>query len=250
MTKSAKYKNDSLGTRMKKYEEVSMGRLSPRTPLIIRLDGKAFHSWTRGLRKPFDATMQALMGHCALELVKQIQGAELAYTFSDEISVLVHYYKQFNSEPWFNNELQKIVSVSASIVTAKFNHEAFAFPETSNKGLAHFDSRVFTIPEDEVCNYFIWRMEDCVRNSIQSLARSLYSHKECNNKNQSDLQEMCFQKGHNWNDLETKNKRGFCVKRSIPEASMDERTIYMDYEIPTFTQNRQYIERHLYRDIG
>jgi len=116
--------------------------------------------------------------------------------------------------------------------------------------LAYFDSRVFAIPEDEVCNYFIWRQQDCVRNSIQSLARSLYGHKECNNKNQSQLQEICFQKGHNWNDLETKNKRGFCVKRSIPkeEDSIDGRTISMDFEIPTFTQKRQYIEEHLYRE--
>lgn len=225
-------------TRMKhKYESRSKYKLTCGIPVIIRLDGKAFHTYTRGLNKPFDEGLIQDMRNTAIELCKQIQGAKCAYTQSDEISILVTDYDTIDTMPWFDYDLCKIVSVSASIATAKFNQlrsvrhfESFVGDEDEDGGieldiddliaqsdisylypnlkLAEFDSRAFNIPTLDVANYFLARQRDAVKNSIQMLSQSLYSHKELDGKNVSDLQEMCFQKGHNWNDLNCYKKRG------------------------------------------
>jgi tRNA(His) guanylyltransferase len=226
---------DLLGDRMKGYENSYRTYLPKRLPLIIRIDGKAFHTYTRGMQKPWDSDLEICMSVTAKELCDSIQGAQLAYVQSDEISILVHNYKRLNSEAWFDNNLQKITSVSASIATAIFNLSATTLELSSN--LALFDSRAWILPEAEVCNYFIWRQQDATRNSVSMLAQSLYSHNELQNKNSSQLQEMCFQKGTNWDSIATKNKRGFCVVRKNGWQA--------DYEIPIFTQDRQYIEKHL-----
>ncbi len=222
---------DSLGDRMKRYERAHNVTLPPRMPLIVRVDGRAFHTWTRGCEKPFDVVLMSLMDRVAMDLCKGIDGAQFAYVQSDEISVLVHNYKRFASQPWLDNRLQKVCSLSAAIASASL---------TINAGkVAHFDARAFVLPECEVANYFLWRQQDATRNSIQMLARSLYSHRECDRKNQTDLQEMCFQKGQNWNDLSAAKKRGRCVYRE------DERWV-CDQDIPVFkAEERQFIERWL-----
>ena len=227
---------DNLGDRMKDYERASRVSLPRRLPVIVRVDGKAFHTLTRDCEKPFDRSLMYRMNLTAGALCEEIQGAQLAYVQSDEISVLVHNYKRLNTEAWFDNQIQKMVSVAASVATAEFN-EGGGFRH------GHFDARVFVLPEAEVCNYFVWRQQDATRNSIQMLARSLYSHRECENKNTSVLQEMCFQKGHNWNDLPVDQKRGRCVVRV---AHGDDRPSWeCDKEPPIFTQDREYIDRHL-----
>lgn len=232
---------DTLGDRMKAYEKVQSHVLSPRTPIIIRVDGKAFHTFTRGL-EAFDPSLMAMMDKAATEICKQVSGAQIAYVQSDEISILLHYYKRFNSQPYFNNELQKICSVTASIAAATATMEsASVFGKVKP---AVFDSRVFTLPEDEVCNYFLWRQQDWTRNSVQMLARSMFSHKECNNKNNSELQEMCFVKGKNWNDLPTSHKRGRCVVHTEGMGW------HLDQEIPVFSQDRDYINKLLVREEG
>lgn len=232
----------SLGDRMKKYEDTFRHYLPPRMPIIIRLDGKAFHGVTSKCEKPFDEKFIGIMNNTAMYLMENIQGAELAYIQSDEISILVHYYKKFNSASWFDNNIQKIVSVSAGMASAKFTHawcNAYLFDSKfkgSRDSIECFDSRCFILPENEVVNYFIWRQKDWERNSIQMLARSLYSHKELQNKKTEELQDMCFHKDKNWNDLPTHLKRGRCIEKDVYAIDMD---------IPIFSENRNYIERHL-----
>jgi tRNA(His) 5'-end guanylyltransferase len=260
--------NMSLGDRMKEYyENCYKIKLPRRMPLIIRLDGKAFHTLTRNCEKPFDKTIIKLMDETAKYLCENIQGAQLAYVQSDEISILVHNYKRLTSSAWFDNDLEKIVSVSSGIASSYFsllyNESILAYRNHKDtlKSVV-FDSRAFVLPENEVCNYFIWRQKDWERNSIQMLAQSLYSHKELQNKNCADLNEVCFQKGKNWNDLSTDLKRGRCViKKEVQDCltqkdlreRFGEKTkksdiIYewaIDNNIPIFSENRHYIEEVL-----
>lgn len=238
-----------LGDRMKRYEDVNRHFLTRRVPVIIRLDGKAFHSFTKGLERPFDELLHHVMVNTAAELVSQIQGAVLAYTQSDEISILIRDWDTLNTDAWFDYNIQKTVSVSASIATAEFNVE---WNKRTNK-TALFDSRVFNIPKEDVCNYFIWRQQDASRNSVNTLAQSLFSHKELHGKNISQVQDMLMlQKGINWNDCKTWQKRGTCVYRTKDNTvylgvtdPVSKSHIMKDFEIPIFTQDRQYIERHL-----
>lgn len=244
----------SLGDRMKRYEHVFRGVLPPRMPIIMRVDGKAFHTYTRDCRKPFDERLMALMDTTAQRLCAEIQGAQIAFVQSDEISIFIHGYKRFASQSWFSGEIQKMVSCSAAVAAATFtassweiwvpspgepNYDAVMYRDRAHFiKPAFFDSRVFAVPESDVCNYFIWRQQDIERNSIQMLARSLYSHRECNNKDTTALQEMCKQKGHDWNDLPTRQKRGRCVYREGKDWAIDN-------EIPRFVQEREYIEKYL-----
>lgn len=237
-----------LGDRMKAYEKAHRYVLSPRTPIIVRVDGKAFHTYTRGASKPFDDGLMYAMDACALALCQEIDGAQIAYVQSDEISVLIHYYKRFNSQPWFGNVLQKIASVSAGIasgVMTEYSHGVFGSTRR-----ACFDARVFTLPESEVANYFVWRQRDWKRNSVQMLAQSLFSAKECHKKNNSQLQEMCFERGFNWNNLETRKKRGRCIVREEEDVLTEDGIVTVKdwavhFEIPDFAKDRAYIERHL-----
>ncbi len=260
---------DSLGDRMKVYENAFRHSLPLRMPLIIRVDGKAFHSYTKGCEKPFDNKLLSAMNEVAIYLCSSIQGAQMAYVQSDEISILVHNYKKLTSSSWFDNNIQKIVSVSAGMASGVMTNISSTIFGTSK--LATFDSRAFVLPEREVCNYFIWRQQDATRNSIQMVARSLYSHKACNNMNCDNLQEMIFQKGINWNDLPTQQKRGRCIVKKISKVACrcldlgygagfdaagrcpgcwDSKELgysmrskwATDNEIPIFNQDRSYIE--------
>lgn len=245
----------SLGDRMKGYESVTESRLTPRTPLVLRLDGKAFHQYTKGLKRPWDETLHDVMDMVATELCHVVQGAQVAYVQSDEISILVHTYKTFEAQPYFDGRVQKIVSVTASMAAAHFTAESWRLFDdpvnpVANKAskirLAFFDCRAFVMPESDVCNYFLWRQQDATRNSVQMLARSLYSHKECNNKNGSQLQDMCMEKGQNWNDVATRYKRGRCIVKKAREVDGTQRTYWeTDNEIPIFSQDRDYINKFL-----
>lgn len=184
------------------YESRSKTFLTRRTPAIIRVDGKAFHTYTKGLNKPFDNDLIEDMNYTAINLCNNIQGAKLAYVQSDEISILLTDYDTLQTDAWFNYNVQKICSVSASMATAYFNSK-----RASDK-LAFFDARIFNIPREEVSNYFLARQKDCIKNSIGSVAQSLYSSKELNCKNQNEQQEMIFSQGVNWNDFSSDLKRG------------------------------------------
>lgn len=263
-------KKDNLGDRMKGYETVSTMKLIKRMPVIIRLDGKAFHTWTRqlknidaGLEKdPFSIRMNQSMSDTAWRLVKGIQNAVFAYTQSDEISILLNDWKTLTTDQWYGNGLQKMASVSASMATAYFNEQFY----DDNIASALFDARVFNLPKEEVVNYFVWRQQDATRNSINMLGQFYFSHKELQGKNVSEVQDMLMMsEGYvdgrplnvNWNDLDTWKKRGTCITRGadIRMAGSNGMTVIqpnetykIDKEIPIFTQDRDYIERLLNAD--
>lgn len=206
---------DALGDRIKsQYEDRTRFYLPRRTYTIIRVDGRAFHTLTRKAKfeKPFSRSFMDVMDRTALALVKEIQGARFAYVQSDEISILATDFSSTKSGAWFDGNVQKIVSIAASVATAEFNVQMATrgrFP------VGHFDARVFTIPDPiEVNNYFIWRQQDAERNSVQMLARSLYSHKELLGKNNSQLKELCHLKDKRWEDLTDGEKRGRVVVKS------------------------------------
>jgi tRNA(His) 5'-end guanylyltransferase len=220
--------NDQLGQRMKSQYEVRTKYFLPRrTYTIIRLDGKAFHTYLRGFKKPYDENLMSCMDITTKNLCKQIQGAKFAYVQSDEISILLTDFEKETTDAWFDGNIQKIVSVSASMATGFFNNII------KTDKIAFFDSRTFIIPDHtEVENYFIWRQKDAIRNSIQMTAQSLYSHKELNNKSQSDLQEMIFKKGQNWNDMIEGFKRGRTIIKREDNWIL---------ECPDFIKDRQFL---------
>lgn len=227
---------EAIGIRMKdQYESRYKISMTRRCPTIIRLDGKAFHTYTKGLNKPFDETFIMDMQQTAIKLCEEVQGCKMAYLQSDEISLLLTDYEKETTQAWFDYEVQKIASVSASIATAHFNN-------IRNHKLAYFDSRVFQIADhEEVVNYFIWRQQDAIRNSISMLVQSLYSQKQLHGKNTSKMQEMCFQKGQNWNDLSVYKKRGTVIIKREFEKDGIMRSAWMLYPPPEFSKGRDYI---------
>jgi tRNA(His) 5'-end guanylyltransferase len=230
-------KKDSLGDRMKEfYENRTRNFLPRRTYTIIRVDGKAFHSYTRGLARPFDEKLVNDMDETACYMCKNIQGAKFAFVQSDEISILLTDFEGLTTDAWFDGNIQKMASISASLATAKFN-------ELRPNKIALFDSRVFIIPSDiEVENYFIWRQQDTTRNSISSVAQSMFSHRELENKNTDQMQEMCFQKGVNWNDFSAKLKRGRLIVKQDYEKEGATRSNWVSVEPPIFTQERELLK--------
>lgn len=248
-----------LGDRMKEfYENRSKTFLMRRTPVVIRIDGRAFHTLTRGLDKPFDEMLMRVMAKTTMSLCREIQGAKLGYTQSDEISILLTDYSKFSTEAWFGYSVQKMCSISASIATLAFNRfwmeevakfESTIADEETAKRLeiikskifkAVFDSRVFSLPKEEVCNYFLWRMQDATKNSISMVAQAYFSHKELHGKSGDVKQDMLFKEhGVNWNGIPTTQKRGTAVVRGDSGWVIDE-------EMPILSgEGRDYVERLL-----
>jgi tRNA(His) guanylyltransferase len=264
---------DEIGDRMKKnYEDRARIFLPRRTYTIIRIDGKAFHTYTRGLKQPFDEGFIEDMDLTACYLCKNIQGAKFAFVQSDEISILLTDFDKIDTDAWFDGNIQKMASVAASMATSKFNQlrlmrkflnhdedlDNLAVASfISEFKLAEFDARVFTIPCDyEVENYIIWRQKDATKNSISSVALSLYSHRELEGKNGDQKQEMIFQKGINWNDYTPKLKRGRFIMKQV--VTLDgplvdkngvhltyKRTVWTSIECPIFTQDREFLLRYI-----
>lgn len=268
-----KNKKDSLGDRMKgNYENRSKTFLTRRMPCIIRLDGKAFHSFCRNLKKPYDQVFHKAMNATLAYLCANIQGCKFGYTQSDEISLLLTDYDTLTTDAWFDYSVQKMCSISASMATWAFNKyfELYATEAADailtmqdadieskylgalNKCMLNggiFDARCFNIPAYEVTNCFIWRQEDATRNAIQMLAQAHFSHSELHKKNTSQLQEMLWQKGINFNDMPIEFKRGVCCFKRVVERNGATRSEwYIDKQCPIFTQDREYIERVLPED--
>lgn len=259
---------DSLGDRMKLLETVPRSRLVPKTPVIIRLDGKAFHTFTRQMTRPYDRAFHECMWETAKYLGENVIGCKLAYVQSDEISLLLVDFGSKNMQPWFDDEVQKMVSISAAMATAAFIRAyAKRFPERwatsleSGKGLPAFDSRCWNVPMDEVTNVFIWRQQDASRNSVSMLAQAHFSHKRLHGVSMSGMQDLLMlEKGINWNDCPVPQKRGVCLVREVYEAPVPEErrkpgqpiTVtrsrwVVDENIPIFTSpdGREYVERFL-----
>lgn len=247
--------NDNLGDRMKSYEDCYRTSLPIRMPIILRIDGKAFHTYTRGCKRPVDENLIFCMDETAKYLCRNIQGAQVAYVQSDEISILLNNYQTLDTQAWFDNNLQKMVSVSAGMASAVFTSQSWRIFNGTSK-LAFFDSRTFVMPQDDVVNYFVWRQQDATRNSAQMLARTLYSHKELTGKVNHELQELCFQKGTNWNNCPTSQKRGRCIVKSKllkmgknpktgEEFETNRSEWIVDNEIPVFSTDRNYIRQYV-----
>lgn len=272
--------HDDLGTRMKTfYEEIPKSKLMRRTPVAIRVDGRSFHTFTRGFNVPFDDVLIKTMQETMKYLCENIQGCVLGYTQSDEITLILVDYKKLTSAAFFDYEVQKICSIAASMATMVFNEsfskiysklyrdkiehgenvdelvKTYAF----KAGKAMFDCRCFNIPKEEVTNLVYWRQLDATRNSIQMVGQANFSHNELMNKSCNDIQNMLLtQKNINWNDLPTYQKRGSCcVKKEIENKStgyngevraIEYRTEWViDTEIPIFKgEGREYIDKLIY----
>lgn len=288
--------HDDLGVRMKTfYEQIPKTKLMRRCPVAIRIDGKAFHTFTRGFQKPFDEVLIKSMQETMRYLCENIQGCVLGYTQSDEITLILIDYKKLTSSAWFDYEVQKICSIAASMATMAFNKffekyvDEYRFSKWDgaskyedgtwgyiqtllnavDKG-AMFDARCFNIPKEEVTNLVYWRQLDASRNSIQMVGQANFSHKKLQNKSCNDIQDMLMtQKGINWNDLPTYQKRGSCcVKENhfienekgtqicFPEGCSDpfedeealtgvyRSSWIIDTDIPIFKgEDRKYIDR-------
>lgn len=254
----------TLGDRMKQYEATTQAHLLRRTPVLIRVDGRAFHTFTKCLPKfdeglkndPFSALMHKTMSRTAVALLNGIQNAVFVYTQSDEISILLRDWDKHETQQWFGGNIQKIVSLSASIATMSFNYDfrkEVGVSDIDWDYQATFDSRAYNVPKEEVVNYFIWRQQDASRNSVQMLGRHYYSHKEMHGKTNNEVQDMLMlQKGVNWNDLDVWKKRGTAVYKKKGMSFMGVRNlegIITDLNIPIFTQNRLFIEQHLHAPI-
>lgn len=244
--------HDDLGTRMKEYyENIPKTKLMRRTPVIIRIDGKAFHTFTRSFVKPFDKILMESMQETMKYLCENIQGCVLGYTQSDEITLVLVDYKELNSSAWFDYEVQKLCSISASMATMAFNRifaqkvdefgrnncpgydeggydpnsitdeekNAILLVQTYCRAIdkgAMFDARCFNIPKEEVTNLIYWRQLDATRNSIQMVGQANFSHNELQNKNCNMIQDMLHEnKGINWNDFPTDCKRGSCCIKEL-----------------------------------
>ena len=242
--------HDDLGTRMKTfYEQIPKTKLMRRTPVIIRIDGKAFHTFTRGFNRPFDEVLIKTMQETTKYLCENIQGCVLGYTQSDEITLVLVDYQRFETSAWFDYEVMKMCSIAASMATMAFNkifldnidlaynnefHQLglgrmnnledaqeydrlYSYLEQKydvyykKTNSAMFDARVFNIPKEEVTNNFYWRQLDATRNSIQMVGQANFSHNELEHKTCNMIQDMLMtQKGINWNDFPTYLKRGSC----------------------------------------
>jgi tRNA(His) guanylyltransferase len=272
-----------LANRMKDYEKRNRYYLQKRLPVIIRLDSRAGHTFTKGFKRPFDEIFMKSMQETAKYLCENIQGCQCAYIQSDEITLLLVDYEKLNTESWFDYRIDKIISISAAMATLAFNkyftsnaemyiddfYEAWNHSDVEEKyvkvlkkaikmGLV-FDSRVFNLPKEEVTNNFYWRQLDASRNSIQMVGQANFSHKELQHKSCNDIQDMLMtQKGINWNDLPTYQKRGSCVVRNkvvlecdevtekcmLRDQKQGENNWIIDKDIPIFKgDGREYIER-------
>ena len=273
--------HDDLGTRMKEfYEQIPKTKLMRRTPVAIRIDGKAFHTFTRSFQKPFDNILIKTMQETTKYLCENIQGCVFGFTQSDEITLILIDYQRLNSSAWFDYEVQKLCSISASMATMAFNkyfmlavndyceynpnatlEQRNIYVSAIEKG-AMFDARCFNIPKEEVTNLIYWRQLDATRNSIQMVGQANFSHQELQNKTCNMIQDMLYeQKGINWNDFPTYQKRGTCIVRNkividsdgitktamLRDITKSENEWLIDEDMPILKgEDRKYIDNLIY----
>ena len=273
---------DELGDRMKQYEYVTRTHLTKRTPVVIRVDGRAFHNFTKGFQRPFDRVFQRSMHLTMKYLCENIQGCVLGYQQSDEITLVLVDYKRINSCSWFDYNIQKCASIASSMASVAFNnfftdnvydiayceltnisdnncHEEFGFKSEECERLFKtyvlaidkmpmFDARCFNIPKEEVANCILWRQNDATRNSIAMVGSANFTQKELYKKSCNEIQDMLMvQKNINWNEFPTYLKRGCCCIKKM-DSGYKRPKWYIDLDIPIFTGNgREYIENLVYQ---
>lgn len=181
---------DELGDRMKKYEAASNAILTPRMPVFIRVDGRAFHTFTKGRQKPYDHSIIDTMVKAAQLTAKEMQGFKFAYVQSDEATFMISDTDTLESQGWFGYEVNKLVSITASAFTAYFNKYWHLDVEEQMFETAMFDARAFNVPIEDAPNAFVWRQRDWERNSLQMLARSHFSHKQLHGKSTLEMRMM------------------------------------------------------------
>lgn len=273
-----------LAERMKGYEKRNRYYLQRRMPVILRLDMRAGHSFTKGFKRPFDEVFIKSMQNTAKYLCENIQNCKLSYQQSDEITLLLVDYDKLNTDCFFDYRVDKLCSIVASMATMAFNKffekyvDEYRFSKWDGASKyedgtwgyiqtllnavdksAMFDARCFNISKEEVTNLVYWRQLDASRNSIQMVGQANFSHKELQNKSCNDIQDMLMiQKGINWNDLPTYQKRGSCCVRNkivlfrdsimetaqLRDTSKSENEWIIDTDIPIFKgEGREYIDR-------
>ena len=249
-----------IDKRMKKYEYVTRNFLTIRTPVIIRIDGKAFHTFTKGMKKPFDHIFMESIQDTMKYLCENVQGCVLGYCQSDEISLLLIDYDTLETSAWFDNNISKIISITSSLASVYFNQQFYINlvdyrvknyksknrdVEYENRLLANisslpiFDSRAFNLSKEEVNNYFVWRQQDAIKNAIQMIGRAYFTHKELENKNGQDIVDMLDNIKVNYHSYTTSEKRGTCCIKT-------DKGWELDTEIPIFKDNKDYIEKLVY----
>ena len=270
-------KNNSLNVRMKEnYENRAKTYLTRRCPVIIRLDGRSFHTFLKGFKKPYDEIFHSAMNATMKYLCENIQGCKIGYTQSDEITLFLTDYESLASDAWFDYNVQKMCSIAASMATLAFNRilegEIYNYGRkrlssnfdeeyygTVRKKIAvgaMFDARVFNIPKEEVTICFVWRQKDATRNAIQMLGQTYFSQSQLSGKSNSDIQDMLMlEKGVNFNDMPVEFKRGTCCIRNYQVCAPYGNYMYfkdlkdgewgIDQNIPIFTEDREYIERFI-----
>ena len=274
-----------LANRMKEYEKRNQYYLQKRTPVAIRVDGRSFHTFTRGFKRPFDYIFMKSMQETAKYMCENMGNAKFAYVQSDEITIILTDYDTLETDCWFNYRTDKLCSISASMATMAFNkyfeenvtnevleykmvphcveiqQEIKEYHNTLIAALdkgAMFDARCFNIPKEEVTNLIYWRQLDASRNSIQMVGQANFSHNELQNKSCNDIQDMLMlQKNINWNDFPTYQKRGSCVVKSDEKETITEDNIgtkmtirskwIIDKEMPILKgKDRAYIDKLVY----
>ena len=277
--------------RMQNYKYTSDQSLMRRTPVIIQIDGMHFHTFTKGLDKPFDEILVRSMQDTAKYLCENIQGCVLAYTQSDEINLLLIDYQRLDSQAWFDNRIQKLTSAAASLATLEFNRR-FAervrlmrtmvlhenHPDNSNekthetvkylkkfgaaKKGATFAACAVGLPQDEVTNFFYWRQQEAIRNSIQMVGQANFSHTELQHKFCEDIKQMLRDKSEAtggtikpWEDYPMFLQRGTCIIKNEEVLDQDDPEIYkrfywdVDENVPIFKgDGRNYINKLVYLD--
>lgn len=244
-----------LEKRMRTYEDVTKSTLVRHMPVIIHLDGQSFSKFTKGFQSPFDELLRDTMNQTMLYLCKNIQGCKFGYTQSDEISLLLTDYDNLDTSAWFDDEILKMASVSASMCTMKFNQlfvhsivDMFhGIPTTKYERAlekaayagATFDSRVFNVPKGDVTNYFYWQQTDYIHNAIQMTGIHFFGRKNMSKVTTQQIIDRLDKEMWITYDkyYPAAYRRGVCAKRS------DKSTWELDMNIPDFTRdNRSYIE--------
>jgi len=221
---------DDLGDKIKScFEDALRIQLPRRTHVVIRIDGRRFHTFTKRLERPYDRRLADALDTAAIALAAEMPGCRLGFGQSDEYSFLLTDFGSEHEKMWFDGNVQKMVSVAASIFTAHFT-AAFA--------LATFDARVMVIPRrDDVEQYFIWRQLDASANSLNMLTSAHYSHAELLGKSTAEKHDLLHAKGINWSHAETSFKRGRTVR---PAAGSGWE---VDLQPPIFTRDRDYLSK-------
>ncbi len=218
------------------YEDCYRIKLPKRLPKILRIDGKAFHTFLKNAKKPYDPAVMGIMTKAAKEVMFEIGGtARMAYIQSDECSILINDALELTTQAWFDNNLQKIVSVAASIFTGEFNNKYAPLKDMCSEYInatpAAFDARLFVLPDiTEVNNYFVWRQQDAIRNSVQQFGRATFSHSQLDEKSCPEIIQMLADNGVDYYSEASWKRRGLVVTRHE-----------MDENIPLFQEDTSYI---------